>query len=821
MINKLLLVALITFASISVLAQKSLTEDVVKNKLLTPYDNYFTADREMVYTQFNKSRYLTGDDIWFTSWVINPLDKRLSFTATKLYVELWSAEKKMISRKILFVKGGTASNYIHVEDSLVPGTYCFRAYTSWMRNFYEENDFNTLITILAPTVKTISANNEINKKTKITVLKEAAKPVTKTDYDIQFLPESGHFIEGIDNVFGVKITDAYGKGMSVKGKVVDSLSNELVTYTTNQLGMTTFTVSDATNTTYRSIVELPNGETREVKLPKTEKQGIAINVNAYLQGVVWVRLQANPLTKSLNQSYILMIHANGVMYNNSKISFANSSSVQFKLNKKDLGNGIIYATLFNEDFTPIAERIFYNQNATLKGSLSSKAAALSNDTVKLTVSTTDSLSKAQISKLSFSVLPDGSLMNNFKTSLLTESRFRPVLKGDIENPGYYFEKNNTEHLLALDNLMLIQGWRKYDWQDIAKKRKKSFTYPAETAFSVEGSVKNWLRNRPELKSRIILISPQNNIVMISNVDSLGKFHFNKLYLKDSTYVIASASSIKGANWNRTLQMLIPEAKLTAPDFSQIITPPVKQDEIQNDIPSLTKGVIRLGEVLITAKKKDPFKDNIYVGMMSRQFELTKDNYTQFNDIAQVLMVYFNVNVITDQSGNYSFDMGRGTSGNSRNPIMTIDGFKVQEPIEILSYPLNMVEAIAVDKSGTGGGAMGGNGVIAIITRTTPLFEMTGESTNLKRITVKGYSPPKEYFEPKYLIQPENPDFSRYAAIYWKPELVTDSTGTASFKFFVPKPIKLIYIKAEGINFDGLIFLHEEKIILPGREKNDN
>jgi len=164
MINKLLLVALITFASISVLAQKSLTEDVVKNKLLTPYDNYFTADREIIYTQFNKSRYLTGDDIWFTSWVINPLDKRLSFTATKLYVELWSAEKKMISRKILFVKGGTASNYIHVEDSLVPGTYCFRAYTSWMRNFYEENDFNTLITILAPTVKTISVNNEIDAK---------------------------------------------------------------------------------------------------------------------------------------------------------------------------------------------------------------------------------------------------------------------------------------------------------------------------------------------------------------------------------------------------------------------------------------------------------------------------------------------------------------------------------------------------------------------------------------------------------------------------------------------------------------------------------
>lgn len=821
MINKFLLVILCILATFSVSAQKTLTEDIIKNRLLTPYDNYFTADREMIYTQFNKSRYLTGEDIWFTSWVLNPVDKRLSFNTTKLYVELWSAEKKMISRKILFVKGGTASNYIHVEDSLVPGTYCFRAYTNWMRNFYDEKDFNTPITILAPTVKTITPNNIGNRKTNETILKEAPKPVLKTGYDIQFLPESGHFIEGIDNVFGVKVTDAYGRGVKVKGKVVDSLNNEMVTYATNQLGMTTFTIADAANTTYRSIIELPDGGSREIKLPKTEKQGVAINVNAYLQGVVWVRLQINQMTRSLNQSYILMIHANGVMYNNYRISFTTASSVQFKLNKKDLGNGIIYATLFNEDLTPIAERIFYNQNTTLKGSLSLKTTTLANDTVKLTVSATDSLSKAQIAKLSFSVLPGGTLMNNFTTSLLAESRLRPALKGDIENPGYYFEKNNTEHLLALDNLMLIQGWRKYDWQDITKKGKKLFDYHSESAFSIEGSVKNWLRNRPELKSKIALISPQNNIVMLSPVDSIGKFHFTKLYLADSSYVIASASSVKGANWNRTLQMSIPEAKLNAPDFTQIITPPVKQDEIIDEIPSMTKGVIRLGEVLITAKKKDPFQNNIYVGIMSRQFELTKDNYTQFNDIAQVLLVYFNVNVITDQSGNYSFDMGRRTTGLGQNPIMTIDGMKVQEPIEILSYPLNMIEAIAVDKSGTSGGMQGGAGVIAITTRTTPLFEMTSESTNLKRINVKGYSPPKEYFEPKYLIQPINPDFAKYATIYWKSELVTDSTGTASFKFIVPQPLKSIVIKAEGINYDGLIFLKEEKIILPGRENNDN
>src|ERR1035437_113041 len=116
--NKFILLSLFLLAAFQVSAQKQLTEDAIKTGLLKPYDNYFTANREMVYNQFNKSQYLTGDDIWFTSWVLNPASKLLSIPTSKLYVELWSSDKKMISRKILYVKGGTASNFMHLADSL-------------------------------------------------------------------------------------------------------------------------------------------------------------------------------------------------------------------------------------------------------------------------------------------------------------------------------------------------------------------------------------------------------------------------------------------------------------------------------------------------------------------------------------------------------------------------------------------------------------------------------------------------------------------------------------------------------------------------------
>jgi hypothetical protein len=819
MMNKFLIIAIFVLSVQTLKAQKALTGDEIKSGLLTTYTNYFSENREMVYTQFNKSQYLTGDDIWFTSWVLNALNKQPLFHTSKLYAELWSGDKKLISRKILFVKDGTTSNFIHIADSLAPGTYCFRAYTNWMRNFYEDKDFNVPIIILGPAVKKINPVNAANLINNVASA-ENLKPVIKTDYDIQFLPEGGHFIEGVDNVFGVKVTDAAGHGISVKGKVVDSGNKEITSFNTNQLGMSSFTIADSINTTCHSVITLPNGSTHEEKLPETEKQGISLRINSHPEDEVLVRLQINPKARLLNQAYILMVHANGIKYHMYKIEFKEAPSVQINMNKSEMDNGIIYTTLFNEDFKPIAERLFYNQNSIIKGSLSLKTIALQNDSIKLTITASDSASKAQIANLSFSILPGDTRMNQFTTSLLAESRLRPALRGEIENPGYYFEKNDAVHLNALDNLMLTQGWRKYDWQEIAKNVPKQYAYIEENAFTINGAVRNWIKDKPELKSRVTLLSPQNNIMMQSTVDNEGKFSFFNLYLADSTSAIISATSISGAEWNRVLQISSTESQMEIPVLAQTTAIPLINGTANEEMPKLTKGAIQLGEVLVTAKRKDPFMNNPFVSSMSKQFEINKDNYTRYKNLEDLLKLQFNVLAyMTPNDGKYHFNMQRATKKNYLDqdiPIMTIDGIRVKDPIELLSYDLSVIETVAVDKSGTTGGMEGANGVIAITIRKKPLFEKTGDDMNLMRLKINGYAKPQRFFEPKYLITPENPDFSRYATLYWRPNVITDSNGIASFNFHVPNSIKSIFIRAEGINDAGLIFLDDEKITLTDR-----
>ena len=47
-----------------------------------------------------------------------------------------------------------------------------------------------------------------------------------------------------------------------------------------------------------------------------------------------------------------------------------------------------------------------------------------------------------------------------KTWMLLSSE----LSGYIDSPDYYFEADDAEHRRAADLLMMVQGWRRYDWQ---------------------------------------------------------------------------------------------------------------------------------------------------------------------------------------------------------------------------------------------------------------------------------------------------------------------------------------------------------------------
>jgi hypothetical protein len=71
---------------------------------------------------------------------------------------------------------------------------------------------------------------------------------------------------------------------------------------------------------------------------------------------------------------------------------------------------------------------------------------------------------------------------NIMTDLLLGSE----LKGFIACPDYYFEADDAQHRRHLDLLMMVQGWRRYDYAELTSGRR--LRYQPEKTMTVEGAV---------------------------------------------------------------------------------------------------------------------------------------------------------------------------------------------------------------------------------------------------------------------------------------------------------------------------------------------
>jgi soluble P-type ATPase len=80
--------------------------------------------------------------------------------------------------------------------------------------------------------------------------------------DLQFFPESGLLVHGLQNRIGVKALDASGKGIPVQGKIIDQNESVIQSFNTNELGMGSFVINQADSSkTYFARVVSPSDKT--------------------------------------------------------------------------------------------------------------------------------------------------------------------------------------------------------------------------------------------------------------------------------------------------------------------------------------------------------------------------------------------------------------------------------------------------------------------------------------------------------------------------------------------------------------------------------
>tara|TARA_R110002124_G_scaffold287224_1_gene471746 strand:+ start:80 stop:2671 length:2592 start_codon:yes stop_codon:yes gene_type:complete len=765
------------------------------SEISTAYEDYTEAPREVVYLHINKSTYIKGETIGFKAYVMDKNDKKLSALTTNLYVSIEDKNKKVLQQKLILVENGVASNTFELDSTFTSGYYNIKAYTNWMLNFNEQNHYQESIKVIDPSSK-----------------KYIEEELLENVIDAQFLPESGHLLNGVINNVGVVIKNNLGFGVpNVEGEVLDRNNEVLSLFETNQFGVGQFQLLADLDNSYKVKITNANKEFSFNINENIEARGIIISLKS-LKSKVFVSVITNSETLEAvkNKRHTLMIH-NGNSYDIMDIYFTDETVVTKAIEYSNSALGVNILTLFNENDKPIAERLFFNHQGLNVLTSNTISATKTRDTVEVNLNFKDIDTKS-FNSLSISVLPQETKSYGRHNNIISYTYLQPYIKGAIEQAKYYFTDIDAKKKYELDNLLLTQGWSSYNWNDIFKNTPNQ-TYSFEQGIKVMANRNNQTKRGPA--TYMLHASAYHQPVLFELSADERTFAFENIFpsLNESIQIseVSSTSNLKPA------QLYLQFFPSTIPQFNSSINalnPKIdfNYEAHLNNIPIFTNldGVQSLDEVVIMGRLE---KKRIEAQKLTKsswgKIHVFDDNDRQrFATLAQF------INNMTSFRAYESNSLGlvvenptTFTQNTGSSPFFFLDDMPLYNTNILSRYPMFNVDYIEINSSGIGDGIRGGNGTIKIYTKPSLRSNRYVETAQVFKLPLV-FSETKKYYVPKYRSYTD--DFYKgYGTVNWKPELTTDNNGNIKFKIATPEVPVTLFI--EGITLDGS-FIFEKKSI---------
>jgi hypothetical protein len=412
------------------------------------------------------------------------------------------------------------------------------------------------------------------------------------------------------------------------------------------------------------------------------------------------------------------------------------------------------------------------------------------------------------------------------------------LKGNIENPGYYFKKN-TSSFNDLESLMLTQGWSKYNYS----KPYLNLDINPEKSLTVSGKITNMVSEKKVKKDVVLtMITDGKNKSFYNQVtDSLGRFKFNlnDEYGKDIDLLFQTSKN-SGQKINNGV-VLDPKKSLSISfeqhqaieEIDSILQPFIKKSKQLQEVDDKFKmesGGVLLDEVKINAKmgaSKQKVTDRFGKPktIISGKEIRAKEEKWSYGLYSVLMFNYHNkVAIERDSIGTLHAIV---QNGKNVQTLIVIDGIPVEfrdykhipniPPSEVTSFEIieyaNDFKSLYCEIHSELFACLPpiepGN-VIAIYTRAGMGLFGAYQPKGLSQSTIPVFDSPKEFYAPKYEnIQPDdwqNPDIR--SLIHWQPILKTDDSGKAAASFYNTDNKGEMTVVVEAISDEGEIGYQE-------------
>jgi TonB-dependent SusC/RagA subfamily outer membrane receptor len=823
--------------------------------------------QEKLYLQTDKPYYITGEKIFFRAHLTEAIGLAPASLSRYVYVELINPLDSAVIRVKIRPDDEQYFGHIALPEDLPEGVYRLRAYTHFMRNMDTDYFFSKLIRIGDPHALNIKTEYDFRfendrkgimelrfadlknsaylrpKTIKVRInngdlapvkpdkeglarvkfnlppdermrmayveLEESRTrrqfiriPYPDNRYDVSFYPEGGCLIENRPCNIAFKSLRSDGLPAAVTGTVFDSRGAEIALLIPVHDGMGYFVIKPQAGEKYHAVCKDEKGTEMRFDLPEVQANAATLKVNIS-KDRFWIA--AHRSDQSLQDTLYLLLHQGGL------VRYANrwdNAKEYVLIHKNAFSSGIVHVLLLSSGMQIVSERLVFVQNddQAQVAFATDKPAYKRREKVQAVAELKDRTGKPLAGTFSVSVTDNREVTVDTCRNILESLLLSSELKGTIENPAFYLKKEKKSQL-ALDLLMMTHGWRRYDIPNVLKGRFTTPKEPLEIGQEISGIIKGGLLARPSDKAKVSILAPKQQYVDVVETDKNGAFAFHGFEFPDSTRFVVHATSKKGRN-TVELQLhrehfppsALPWVYRLPPDdrtFLDYVSKADKKYTYENGM-----RLINLDEVTVTARREEPQRFSSIYGTADNS--ITQEEMEKFGTASIRMLLTRLPGVIV---GNDHISI-RGATG---NPLLLVDNIEMD--IEMLD-DINTSDIAQIDllKSASNlslYGSRGGNGVIAIYTKTGEV-SFRKELFNISAYTPLGYQKPAAFYAPIYdtpeKSADETPDLR--TTVYWKPNVrVDETTGTANLEFYTADTETTYSVVIEGVAQNGQIIRH--------------
>lgn len=340
--------------------------------------------------------------------------------------------------------------------------------------------------------------------------------------EVKFYPESGSLVHGIFSRVAFQAKDVGGKGVKIKGDVIDEEGNLVTSFESTERGIGNFLIKGDTTKTFFAEIPLENKEDDLfiAQLPKTKAEGDVLFTYKTNEEL---RLDISSSYR-LNDSSFVSLSCRGEDYFFAR-GILSEGKMFLKFSLDYIPEGVSSIKLFDKERNVLANRYIFNHKPQNRLKIIANTDSISycqRQLTKLNIAVVDSEGHKSDAILSVKVLDEQlyTLYKKKQLDLIARILLFSDFKYSMANDGFLLRPENA---LELDTWLMTQTASEYKFHYTEVDGKVS----PENSLGVSGRVDgSFFRKKAKEGIEVTLMTFGDQVgVFQEQTDSLGRFNF--------------------------------------------------------------------------------------------------------------------------------------------------------------------------------------------------------------------------------------------------------------------------------------------------------